>query len=192
VEQSLRALLLVAVPMVVGLAVWAGPLVTTVYGDRSQPAVPVLRLLALLGGIRVITGFFFDIAMATGRARRSMVAFACWLVVVAPALVVATRHWDDIVATAAAHVAVSVVVALPVYLWLTRQHLPSLVAFAPFLARLGLAAAVMVAIGLAAIAAIPVDVLTIVIGGGAALAAYAAIVLRAPGMRRVLLGHAGA
>jgi PST family polysaccharide transporter len=95
-----------------------------------------------------------------------------WLVAVVPALILAARVGDDIAAVAAGHMAVAVLVAVPMHLWAARD-----VGIAPgrlgqVLIRPALGAVASVAVGLIAVNAIGNPVAALLLGGAAMVGVY--------------------
>ncbi len=67
VLQSLRLLATIVVPMGVGMAVLADPIVRVLYGDQWLPVVPLLRIVAAVGIVRALQAVLADIYKAKGR-----------------------------------------------------------------------------------------------------------------------------
>lgn len=107
-------LLAVTLPVCLLLGAFADPLVRFVYGDKWAPAVTVLRLLAVLGLLRVVYQFWADVLVAVGAGRRTLVSQVVWLSALVPALIVGVEHGLRGVGTA--HVAVALGIVGPVLL----------------------------------------------------------------------------
>ncbi len=104
------------VPMVVLIAALATPIVQFLYGDKWTAAIPVLRLLVILGGMRVLLNALLDIIVADGRPRHLFGLYGLWLVAVVPALFVGAEV-GGITGVAIAHLVVAVGIVLPMVLW---------------------------------------------------------------------------
>ena len=83
---------IVTLPVAIGLALVADEFVVTVLGAKWQPAVPVLQLLALAGGIRSIIPLLPQILIATGQARRNTQASVA-LALTMPVLFLLASRW---------------------------------------------------------------------------------------------------
>jgi PST family polysaccharide transporter len=182
IVRGLEALLVLVVPMCVALILLADPLVRTVYGDRSAPAAAALRWLAVLGGVRVLTSFLFDVLVSTGRARRSLVALGAWLAVVVPAMW-AAAHLDGIRGVAIAQAFVAVGLALPLYLGQLRAARGVVGEVARQLPIVLVGATAMTAAGLAVSKLVGNPAAAFVAGGAAVAVTYGAVLV-APGRSR--------
>lgn len=67
VLKSLRLLAMIAMPMGVGMAALAEPIVRSLYGEQWLPAVPLLQILAIVGIIRALHALLSNIYKAKGR-----------------------------------------------------------------------------------------------------------------------------
>ncbi|MEO8133087.1 MAG: lipopolysaccharide biosynthesis protein [Betaproteobacteria bacterium] len=65
--RSLRILATIIVPMGVGMAVLADPIVRVLYGDRWLPVVPLLQFAAIVGIVRALQSFLGNTYRAKGR-----------------------------------------------------------------------------------------------------------------------------
>lgn len=147
--QALRALLALVLPIAAMFAVLATPLVTFLYGDRWEPAAPVLRWLMLLAVIRLVAGLMLDVLMATASTRAALWVNLAWALALIPALIGGTTV-GGIAGAALAHVVVGLCVALPVSILALRKAGVDVTPVGRSLVRLLLAAA---AAGLATAAA---------------------------------------
>jgi PST family polysaccharide transporter len=186
-------LLVVAVPVSVVLSLCAGPLINVLYGKQWSPAATALAFLAALGLARVAFHFITDLLMATGRGRHSFRLQAVWLVVVVPSLAVGA-HLGGIRGVGIAHLAVALVVMLPLFLsslsWLGIGHRE----LGAALRRPAAAGLVAAALALAALRAPVPDapwrqLALLVIAGSAALAGY--LVVIAPLVRSLVRSRDG-
>jgi len=160
----------------------AGPLVHVVYGERWDPAVSVLRWLAVMGAARVITEIVYDFLIAVGRQQWTLRLQLAWTVLAGVALVVCTRIWGVVGAGAAQAVvgAVMVVAYLAVALAGSAGRVGSLVRRC--LPGAGAATAA-VAAGIGAQSMGLSDVPALLLGGPVAL--LAALVVLLPARREL-------
>lgn len=119
-QRTFRIVIALALPLVLGLAVLAEPVVATLYGPKWAASAQVLMFLAVLGGVRVTVGYVFDLLVGIGRSRLTLVLKCVWLAVLVPALIVGAR-WDGIRGVAIAHVLVGILVVGPLFLLATRR-----------------------------------------------------------------------
>lgn len=101
------------------LSTLAGAVVETVYGAKWLDAATPLRLLALLGVVRVAVMYMFDLMIGDGRSRTVLRLQTLWLLVLVPALLVGT-YTDGTRGTAIAHLAVTSIVVLPLFVLALR------------------------------------------------------------------------
>ncbi len=183
-ETSLRMLLAIALPSCVGLAVLAGPVVRTLYGDRWGPAAPVLTLLAIMSAARVAIEFSYDLFIAINRPRLVFVLQTIWTLALFPALIIGV-HFDGIRGAGWAHVAVSVGLVLPALLFMVRRAGLSLGAVVRRSARPVIASLAIVPAAGAALW-LPNDPLRLAVGVVAGTAAYVLVGLPLLGEARHL------
>jgi len=115
-NRSVGLLVTGALPMCLGLAILGEPLIRVVYGEKWTLAATALGVLAFLGLARLIVGLLFDLLIALGRSRTTLALQLTWLVVLAPALYLATRWTQTIRGPAVAHVIVAYGLVVPLYL----------------------------------------------------------------------------
>jgi O-antigen/teichoic acid export membrane protein len=89
--RALAVVMAVTLPPCVLLATLSYPLIHTIYGQRWTPAAPVLRLLAVLGILRVGYALMYDCLAAGGYRHALMWIQAAWLAVLVPVLVSGAR-----------------------------------------------------------------------------------------------------
>lgn len=116
VRRAVALIVAGTVPMVVLIAALAQPIVQFLYGDKWDAAIPVLRLLVILGGMRVVLNSLLDIIVADGRPRHLFGLYGIWLVAVVPALFIGAEI-GGITGVAIAHLVVAIGIVLPVVLW---------------------------------------------------------------------------
>lgn len=69
VRTAIRALMLLNVPMMLGTAAVADPLVSTLFGERWGPAAPILQVLCIAGVLLPLHVLNLNVLMAQGHAR---------------------------------------------------------------------------------------------------------------------------
>jgi O-antigen/teichoic acid export membrane protein len=169
--RSFTVLVTLLLPVCAALAVLAEPLLNVLYGPRIAPAAGALTWLVTLGGVRVAVGLVFDVLLSQGRSRTTFRLQLVWLVAVVPALSIAA-HLGGIAAVAFAHMAVAVLVAVPMHLWAVRD-----VGIAPsrlgeVLIRPALGVVASVAVGIIAVNAISNSLAALLLGGAAMVGVY--------------------
>jgi PST family polysaccharide transporter len=127
-------LMLVTLPACLMLAVFAEPIVRTVYGDQWAPSAGVLPWLTVLAVARVLGELVYDFMVALGSARTNLVVQTVWFAALLVALPVAV-HVDGIRGVAIAHAGVVLLVVLPAYAIALRRAGVSLRAVAVRIAR---------------------------------------------------------
>jgi O-antigen/teichoic acid export membrane protein len=113
--RSLGLMFAAAVPICVLLAVLALPVIRVVYGTKWAGAAPALAFLAVLGLARVALQLCFDLLIAAGYGRRTLVLQALWLAVLVPALAVGA-HLRGVQGVGVAHMVVAVGVMVPAFM----------------------------------------------------------------------------
>ncbi len=159
------------------LGVLAVPLVRFVYGPPWTGAALALRFLIVLGVARVALQLGCDLLYALGRGRATLVLQMAWLVALVPALSFGALH-DGIRGVGFAHMAVVLLVPLPILLWALRRAGFSIRAVLALLPRplLGAVGAALAAKGASAL--VGGDFLELLCGGVAALAVEGLLVGR--------------
>lgn len=115
INNGLRAVVLMAMPMCTLVMVAAKPLVLTLYGQRWEAAASVLSILSLYGVISIVCLLFSGMLTGMGRTRVVLIVQLVWLGALVPAMMIGVEK-DGIVGAAAAHIAVIAPIVLPVYL----------------------------------------------------------------------------
>lgn len=114
------ALATVAMPVFVGLAAAAVPLVSFVYGREWRPAAAALTWLMIAALARVFAEVCYDFLVVRRRTSSVLAVQALTVVALIPALIVGARL-GGIAGIAAAQAAVMALVVLPLYAaWLKR------------------------------------------------------------------------
>lgn len=174
--RSFGHLAALVVPTMVFLCLLADPLVTFVYGDRWAPAAEALRFLALLGGVRVLFDFCYDLLVATGRSRSTLGLQGLWLVVLVPALAIGTRA-GGIRGAGVAHVVVAFAVVAPAFLVALHRAGISVRALAAVCARPVVAGGLAAGVTLAVTSLVEARIAVLALSGILATGVYASIVL---------------
>lgn len=120
VQRSIIILVTVALPIGILMGVLAPSIIAFLYGSQWAPAADVLRFLAILSVVRVVTQLVVDVLMGIGSTMPGMWMNLVWAAVLVPALMVGTGL-DGIRGTAAAHVVVALLVAVPLSLIAVRR-----------------------------------------------------------------------
>jgi PST family polysaccharide transporter len=190
-RSALRSIvgLLAAVtfPVCLVLAGAAEPLIRFVYGEAWTPAASALAWLAVLAAFKILFELAYDYLVVVGAGRSILGLQLITLAALVPAVYVGTKS-SGISGAAAAQVAVSACVALPLYLvlfhrtgvspWklLGRTWLPAL------------SAAFVGASALAIARALPSDIVAIMLAGAVGLVALAGLLYRDRGEIQQLRG----
>jgi O-antigen/teichoic acid export membrane protein len=179
-------LLLVTLPACLILAVFAEPLVRTVYGGAWAPTAQVLPWLMVLAVARVMSELVYDFFVALGWSRTNLVVQLVWFVALLVVLPIAVRL-DGIEGVAIGHAIVAVVVVGPAYgLALVRAGV-SLRAIATQLVRPIAGAWLAAAAGIAVAVLVGDNLVQLTVGAAVVCAIYAACVYP---MRAMLRGSA--
>jgi PST family polysaccharide transporter len=176
-SKAFSALIGLALPLLAALGVFALPLITFVYGEQWIESASVLELLAVLAGARMAIGFIFDLLVGVGRTRTTLMLKCVWLVVLVVALEIGVRA-DGLRGVALAHVIVSSVVALPLFLRAASRAGADLRDVARRLARPLLAVVAAGAVGFAIRDSLGGPALTTLAGGAILVAVYVLLAVR--------------
>jgi PST family polysaccharide transporter len=112
---ALGLVALTVTPVCLLLGLLAEPLVRTLYGDRWAAAAPVLVWLAAFALVRVLIDLCWDVLVAIGRSRTTVVLQLLWLAGLLVALPVGASA-GGIRGVAIGHVVVGVAVVIPAFL----------------------------------------------------------------------------
>jgi len=165
-----------ALPAGATLAALSAPLIEVVYGPKWLPAAPVLAALGVYGSLRVVFDIFAGYLYARGRSRPVLWIQVVWLVSLVAGMVFATRAWG-IVGAAWVHVAVAVAIILPCYWAVVRRTGARLSEFLHAMWLPTLATVPVVAVALLTRVLITEALPALLVGGAAAVAVYAALIL---------------
>jgi PST family polysaccharide transporter len=105
--RAMRALALVTLPGSVALALLAEPVVVTLFGLAWRDAAPILRALAIYGGLRSLGSSAGDALKASGAAGTLAGLAALKAAILLPAVAFAARRGAPAVATAVAAAALA-------------------------------------------------------------------------------------
>jgi O-antigen/teichoic acid export membrane protein len=112
-----RTITLATFPLIIGLGATASLFVTTIYGPQWAPAVPVLRILIVIGFFEGMT-VWGPAAWARGQTKMSVLTAIISLISMAVAFSIGVR-WG-LTGVAWAYVAVSPIVFIVPHLWTNR------------------------------------------------------------------------
>ncbi|GAA2212673.1 lipopolysaccharide biosynthesis protein [Nonomuraea monospora] len=185
VRQAVPLLAGMVLPIAVLMGTLAPSVVEFLYGANWLPAAQVLRFLAVVMAVRMLTLLITDILAALGRTKATMWVNLCWAVALIPALLVGARY-DGIQGAAVAHAIVAVVVALPLLGVALHRSGVSVGLVGAGLARplLGAAAAGLVMAGLARV--IDGAFIELCVAGGAGLLLFVLIVVPRAVLKRLV------
>jgi O-antigen/teichoic acid export membrane protein len=183
---SVGLLAAVTLPVCLLLVGAAEPLIRFVYGPAWVPAAKALTWLAALGALRILYELVYDYFVVLAKSRVVLMVQLAWLAALVPALVVGA-HAGGLAGVASAHVAVAVVVVLPLYLRELRRVGIPLAQLAGQVAVPLLAAALTGAIAVAAAHLVRPEILALALAGLVTSAAIGLLVLRKRGALRSYL-----
>lgn len=157
------------------IAATAQPLVSFIYGEKWEAAAGILPPLAILGGLRVLFDLFAAYLYARGKSGRVLLLQVAWFVSLTFALVIAVPSGGGLGA-AYAHAAVSVLVVLPLYVWMTFRAGADLGSVLDALWRPAVAAVLAGLIGFAVTNALADAFVALALGGVSVCVVYGALV----------------
>ncbi|UPO77617.1 oligosaccharide flippase family protein [Arthrobacter sp. Helios] len=182
--KTSRLVALIAFPISALTIALADELVAVLYGQPWAAAAPVLRVLALYGGLFALSLLLSNLLVGQGRAGAVFGVQAAWLLILVPAVGLSVGPYG-LPGAAWVHVAVIALAVFPLYLHAVRSSVP---APGRLLARAAgapaAAAAAAALLGLLAAGAGNSDFLRLLFGGLAGCAVY--LILCAPMIRRIL------
>ncbi len=170
----LHLLALMTVLLCTLLTALAYPTILVVYGAKWRAAAPVLALLALLGGTRVVIEYIYDVFVAVGRSRPLLWLQGLWVVLLIPALTAGARV-DGVRGVGFAHAVVAVGIMVPVFVRALRPLGITMADFGLQLARPLLGAAAAGAAGVLAVHVLGENFAGLAVGGVLIVAVYAAV-----------------
>ncbi len=181
----LVGVLLLAVPMSTGLAVFAPEIIQTLYGSKWLPAAEALRPLAALAVGRVVVEVTYDFLVAADRNRGNLVIQTTWLVALVPALIVGA-HLGGIRGVGLAHALVVCTVVSGVVVFELRNAGLRPQVLGRAVARPLLTAVPMALVGLLCVWLVPGSLAALLVGGVLSVVVYGLLNL---GMMRRLLAE---
>jgi PST family polysaccharide transporter len=155
----------------------AKTVVPLVYGAKWMLATQALAGLAFFGALRVVFDLAATFLIAVGATRPVLLVQVIWVIVLGPAMAVGVQT-NGLSGAGWAHVVVSVLVVLPVYVVLLRRHQVGLWLLVRHLMVPTLCAVPAVATGLFVARHIDSLVLALFAGGAAATVVYLAPLVR--------------
>jgi len=96
--KTIQMLAFINFPLLIGLAVVASPFIEVVYGPGWEPAVPVLRVLALVGLLRVAGNPLGALILAKGRADLGFKWNSAFAITLFPVLLLTVNYGIMVVA----------------------------------------------------------------------------------------------
>jgi O-antigen/teichoic acid export membrane protein len=118
---NVRRVALVSLPVGVGILLAAQPIVVGLFGERWEPAVAPLRVLALYGLLRAFSGTTAPVFQAAGKPQLVFLLGVCHLAVLCAALFTLTRPFG-LVGAASSVVLAGATTLIPAY-WLALRVL---------------------------------------------------------------------
>ena len=168
---ALGGVLLLAVPMSTGLAVFAPQIIGTLYGSTWLPAAEALRPLAVLAVGRVVVELTYDFLVAADRNRANLVIQATWLAALVPALIWGA-HVDGIRGVGLAHAVVVCTVVSAVVVFELRKAGVRPSALGRSVARPLLTAVPMAIVGVLCVWLVPTSLAALLVGGALSVTVY--------------------
>jgi O-antigen/teichoic acid export membrane protein len=141
VRRSVPVLIASVLPVAVVMITLAHPVVTFLYGGQWAPSAGVLRFLAVLMVVRMLTALAFDILTSMGATRSTVWLNAGWAIALTAALLIGTRM-DGIRGASIAHAVVGVLVAMPLAIYAVQRAGVDLRPIVPELVRPAIGAVV--------------------------------------------------
>ncbi|WP_166787744.1 oligosaccharide flippase family protein [Cryobacterium luteum] len=179
-----RMLALAALPVSALTVALSAEIVEVLYGAKWSAAAPVLAILAVYGGIFVVTLLLSNLLVGIGRTGRVFLIQAVWLLALLPAIAAGVAVLG-VLGAAIAHVVVIVVVVIPMYLWALKPVLDSVpLVLGRAVGAPVLAASLAAGTAYLAVASLEGHLLRLVVGGTLGLAVY--LVAALPMMRSYL------
>lgn len=177
VQKTLPMLISMVLPLAVFMAVLAHPLIIFIYGEKWELAAGVLRFLAVLMVVRMITSFALDILNGQGATRSTVWMNLGHAAAMIPAVIVGT-HLDGIRGAAIGQAAAALIVALPLAALAVQRAGVRLAPVLPAVVRpiLGALLCGVVMLGLSALTH-SIPFVQLVVAGGGGLLAYLLVVV---------------
>ena len=115
-ESSLRIVSFIAFPICAMTLALASQIVATLYGEQWNASAPILMILAVYGGIFIVTLLFANMLVGIGRAGKLFLVQFFWILALIPTMWFGV-HIAGLTGAALAHIAIILAVALPLYAW---------------------------------------------------------------------------
>jgi PST family polysaccharide transporter len=177
VRRSVPILVSAVLPVAVVMATLAPQLIDVLYGDKWGPSAIVLRFLAALMVVRMLTSFAIEILAAVGLTKATTWVNAGWAVALVPALWIGTQL-DGIRGAAIAHSIVAVVVALPLSVLAVHRAGISMLPSLPTLVRPVTGAIVSAVVIMLVLTVVDTSLFVqLVLAGAAGMLAYVLVVV---------------
>ncbi|MEU8320717.1 oligosaccharide flippase family protein [Nonomuraea sp. NPDC048881] len=179
VQRSVPLLIAMVLPLAVFMAVLAHSLIIFIYGPQWEQSAGVLRFLAVLMVVRMLTAFALDILNGQGATRSTVWMNLGHAAAMIPAVIAGT-HLDGIRGAAIGQAAAAVLVALPLAMIAVQRAGVRLGPVLPGLVRPAVGAVVCAAVmlGLASLTHGSPFVQLALAGGGGLLAYVLVVVTR--------------
>jgi lipopolysaccharide exporter len=177
-SAGLSAVTAASFPVCALFVALAPQLIDTVYGRRWHPAWVALVVLAIFGAVRTVLTLFSDLVIALGLTRRLLLIQLIWLALLTPAMIFGVRRWG-IAGAGIAHVAVVVLVVIPIYLTVVRRGTSVSLGWMSSSLIVPLVASVMAGLAAWGVAeVVEPEVVQLLLGGTAGLAVYVLVAWR--------------
>jgi PST family polysaccharide transporter len=177
VQKSVPLLVSMVLPLAVFMGVLAHPLIIFIYGQEWEQAAGVLRFLAVLMVVRMLTSFALDILNGQGATRSTVWMNLGHAAAMVPAVIVGT-NLDGIRGAAIGQAAAAVLVALPLAMLAVHRAGVRLAPVLPALGRPAVGALVSAAVALSlSTLTHSIPFVQLVVAGGGGLLAYALVVV---------------
>jgi O-antigen/teichoic acid export membrane protein len=178
VQKTVPLLVATVLPLAIVLGVLAHPIIILLYGEKWEQAAGVLRFLAVLMVVRMLTSFALDILNGQGATRSTVWMNLGYGAVMVPAVIIGTLL-DGIRGAAIGQAGAAVLVALPLAMVAVYRAGVRLAPILPNLARpaMGAALSAVVTVALAAFIQEDYPIIQLVVAGGAGLLAYVLVVV---------------
>ena len=113
--ESTQLVALLALPVGALSLALSEPLILALFTEKWSEAAPVLAVLSLYGVLYAFSLLFANVLVAIGKTLRLLLIQLGWIVVLAPAIVIAVQRWG-LGGVAWAHVITIGLIAVPAYL----------------------------------------------------------------------------
>lgn len=164
-----------SLPVSLGLAVLAGPVISILYPERWAPSAAVLTALAAFGALRVVFDLWVAYLTACGAGGWLVGNQVMWIALLVPAMY-AGIGWDGIRGAGWAHVAVALMLMLPIHLIALGRHgVPAQLLIRTLLPAVA-ASIPAVSLSLLAVRMVDGSIVQLLLGGSVLVLGYAACI----------------